>query len=502
MPTLKIDDKEITVEPGTTVIEAAKKLGFEVPHFCYHPKLSIAGNCRMCLVEVEKMPKPQISCSLIATDGMVVHTQSENAKKWRKNVLEFILVNHPLDCPVCDQAGECKLQNYYLSESVKGSQFEEQKVHKPKKVKLGEQVMLDDERCIMCSRCVRFCDEVSKTSELGFIQRGDHVELRPFPGKSLDNPYSINTVDICPVGALTSSDFRFKKRVWLLKSAESVCSGCSRGCNIKLQYEDDTVYRYLPRQNDAVNEVWICDAGRLSYKEINENRLIAPAKKVNGQLQRMTPEKIVAEIVEALKKVGASSVVAIGSAQASNENNDALKKFVSSSVGVPLAAPLYYSGRVVPNAYEDNILIKADKNPNTCGVERLGFQKLSGSLSAKTVFILGEISEEDRKKLAALKPSLVIYLATHQDATADLADYLLPITMFAEETGSFTNFEGRVQKFLPGPKTRGQMKPAWQWLKDIAAQLGTAWNVPNAEALLKEGFDLNYSDLGETGKVI
>ncbi len=499
MPTLKIDNQDITVEPGTTVIEAAKKLGVEIPHFCYHPKLSISGNCRMCLVEVEKFPKPQISCSLVATDGMVVHTQSENAKKWRKNVLQFILINHPLDCPVCDQAGECKLQNYYLSESVKLSEFQEEKVHKPKKIRLGPQVMLDDERCIMCSRCIRFCDEITKTSELGFTQRGDHIELRPFPGKELNNPYSINTVDICPVGALTSSDFRFKKRVWFLKTADSICSGCSRGCNLRLQYENETVYRYLPRQNEAVNSVWLCDAGRLSYKQINENRVITSEKRIEGQLTRIHPEQAISEVTALMKKAAGKPILVLGSAQGSNENNLALKK-LAALVGSDQVAPmLAYSGREVANPYEDDFLIKADKNPNTRGVEHLGFQKLNHVSSSEICLILGEVSEPDLKKIAETKPSCVIYFATHRDATTGIADYLFPITIFAEESGTFMNFEGRVQKFNPGPKSRGQMKPAWQWIKELAQGLGVVWNLHPA-ALLQEGFGLSDADLGAEGK--
>ncbi len=500
MPTLKIDGKEITVEPGTMVIEAVRKLGADVPHFCYHPKLSIAGNCRMCLVEVEKMPKPQISCNLPCTEGMVVHTQSENAKKWRKNVLEFILVNHPIDCPVCDQAGECKLQNYYLSESVKGSRFEEEKVHKPKKFELGPQVMLDDERCIMCSRCVRFCDEVTETHELGFIQRGDHVELRPFPGKQLDNKYSVNTVDICPVGALTSKDFRFKQRVWFLQTADSVCSGCSRGCNIKLQHNNGVVYRYLPRENEAVNEVWMCDDGRLTYKEINDdNRLLISEKKNEGKWQIMGPEATLLQISQALKEKADNTLLAIASAQASNENIFAFKKFAQS---LNANATFISSGRDVANAYSDDFLIKADKNPNTFGLEKLGFKRSDIFAKARVVLVLGELSLKDQKRLADLNAELVVVFSTHKDSTSELGHWRLPVTMFAEEEGSFTNFEGRVQKFNSGLKARGQMKPAWVWLQDLSLKCGLKLEFTHAEALLKEALGVSYKDLGSTGKVI
>lgn len=500
MPTIKIDGKEITVEPGTTVIEAARRLGSDIPHFCYHPKLSISGNCRMCLVEVEKMPKPQISCNLVATDGMVVHTQSENAKKWRKNVLEFILVNHPIDCPVCDQAGECKLQNYYLSESVKGSQFEEEKVHKPKRVPLGPQVVLDDERCIMCSRCIRFCDEITKTSELGFIQRGDHVELRPFPGKQLDNAYSINTVDICPVGALTSEDFRFKKRVWFLKSANSICTGCSTGCNIKLQSDNGIAYRYLPRENDAVNECWLCDEGRLSYKEINsQNRILSALRKRDGHFDILTSSQVVDEIANALKKIGFKQALLVGSAQASNENNFALRKFAEK---LAPEAQLVYSKRVVENPSADDFLIKVDKNPNTYGLVHLGFSEVKTVKAPEVVILLGEISKQDHEKIFVERPELVITLATHQSLSTEIADYVLPITMFAEEDGSFTNFQGRVQKFEKAIAPRSQMQPAWKWIQELSKKMGHDLKWSSSEQLLKEGFGLSYLDLGDQGKLL
>ncbi len=500
MPTIKIDGKEITVEPGTLVIEAARRLGSDIPHFCYHPKLSISGNCRMCLVEVEKMPKPQISCNLVATDGMVVYTQSENAKKWRKNVLEFILVNHPIDCPVCDQAGECKLQNYYLSESVKGSQFDEEKVHKSKRFPLGPQVVLDDERCIMCSRCVRFWDEITKTSELGFIQRADHVELRPFPGKQLDNAYSINTVDICPVGALTSEDFRFKKRVWFLKSADSICTGCSTGCNIKLQSDHGGVYRYLPRENEAVNQCWLCDEGRLSYKEINSHqRVLSAQRKRDEKFETLTSPQAISEIAAALQKIGVDEVLSIGNAQSSNENNFALRKFTEK---IAPKAKLVYAKKEVEKATHDDFLIKADKNPNTRGVVHLGFDELHEVKAPEVVIILGELSEKQRQKVFAEEPELVIVLATHMNSTTEETDYVLPVTMFAEEEGSFTNFQGRVQKFEKALAPRSQMQPAWKWLNELSKKLGDDLKISSPEQLLKEGFGLSYSELGETGKVL
>ena len=234
MPTLTIDGKPITVEAGTRVIEAARRLGIEVPFYCYHPGLTIPANCRICMVEIEKFPKPQVACYTECQDGMVVRTDTDKIKETRRHILEFLLINHPLDCPVCDQAGECWLQDYYLRYGLYDARFYEEKVKKPKAVPIGPNVMLDAERCILCSRCVRFTDEISKTSELGIVNRGDHSEIAVSPEKELDNPYSGNVVDICPVGALTDRDFRFKCRVWYLQKADSICPGCARGCNIEI----------------------------------------------------------------------------------------------------------------------------------------------------------------------------------------------------------------------------------------------------------------------------
>ena len=234
MAKLTIDERVLDVDPQLTVIQAAAANGIEIPHFCWHPKLSVAGNCRMCLVEAAKMPKLAIACATPVAEGMVVRTKSDRVIKARNAVMEFLLINHPLDCPICDEAGECKLQDYAYKYSIGYSRFDEDKVHKPKRVELGPRVLLDVERCIMCSRCVRFADEVARQPVLTFTQRGTHVVLTTFPETQLDNRYSMNVVEICPVGALTSRDFRFKSRVWEMSSTDTICAGCSRGCNMNM----------------------------------------------------------------------------------------------------------------------------------------------------------------------------------------------------------------------------------------------------------------------------
>jgi NADH-quinone oxidoreductase subunit G len=281
MPTLTIDGRPIESPDGSTVIQAAEKLGIFIPRYCYHPGLTIAGNCRICLVEVEKNPKLQIACNTPVAEGMVVHTKSAKAEDGRRAVLEFLLANHPLDCPVCDQSGECDLQNFYMNFGLYDPRFREQKVKKKKAVPIGPHVMLDQERCILCSRCVRFTDEISKTGEFGIFNRGDRAELGLYPGQQLDNPYSGNVVDICPVGALTEQDFRFKARVWYLSSAPTVCNACAQGCNVDIHFvlnrphlnEGARVLRMKPRYNADVNKWWMCDEGRYGFGWIDKGRL-------------------------------------------------------------------------------------------------------------------------------------------------------------------------------------------------------------------------------------
>ena len=382
MPGLSIDGRGVSVPQGTTVIQAAEKLGIFIPRYCYHPGLSIAGNCRICLVEVEKTPKLQIACNAYVTEGMVVHTKSEKAEDGRRAVLEFLLANHPLDCPVCDQSGECDLQNFYMNFGLYNPRFREHKVKKKKAVELGPHVMLDQERCILCSRCVRFTDEITKTGEFGIFNRGDQAELGIYPGAVLDNPYSANVVDICPVGALTESDFRFKARVWYLSSAPTVCNGCSQGCNVDMHYVLDRphlndgarVSRIKPRYNPDVNQWWLCDEGRYGFGWIDQGRLT----KVRGpDGAQATWEQALTAISTALaglvkkqdgERNGAGARVGvIASAQLTNEELFLIREIFEGALGAQVSAS-------VPEqpGSSDDFLIKGDKNPNTLGATLLG----------------------------------------------------------------------------------------------------------------------------------
>src|SRR3989449_9578071 len=373
MPKLTIDGKDIEVEAGTNLIEAARRLGIEVPHYCYHPGLSIAGQCRLCMVDIEKTPRPSIACNTPAAEGMVVHTQTERVKDMRRSMMEFHLINHPLDCPVCDQAGECWLQIYYMQHGLYDPRVMDEKVHKPKAVPLGRHVMLDAERCILCSRCVRFCDEITKTGELGIFNRGDHSEIGLFPGQDLENNYSGNVVDICPVGALTDRDFRFRVRVWYLDTTKSICPGCARGCNVEVHVnrkrphhaEGRRVARLKPRFNDAVNAWWICDVGRYGFDAVDDPSRIRFARRGDAEVEL---DEALNALLDALRRHTPAEIAILASPDLANEDLFALRRLIETlgirqvAFGVPPAAP---------TPAPDDFLLHADRHPNTRGAETI-----------------------------------------------------------------------------------------------------------------------------------
>src|SRR5512134_2902909 len=325
MPKCTIDGKEIEVAPGTTVIQAALQLGIHIPHFCWHPDLPVDGNCRMCLVEVEKAPKLQIACNTQVAEGMVVRTESERAAQAHRTTLEFLLVNHPIDCPVCDQAGECYLQDQYMDHGLHESKIEpEEKVRKRKVVDLGP-IMLDAERCVLCTRCIRFEREVTGTNSFELVNRGDHTSIATFENRPLTHGYAGNLADVCPVGALLSKDFRFKMRVWFLKPHESVCAGCSTGCNIFVDERDGEVQRLRPRRNPEVNKSWICDPGRYLYKQIGVTERVSGARVRTGAgWEGVSVQAALDRVADALREAGAASAF-LATPQATNEDVFAFK---------------------------------------------------------------------------------------------------------------------------------------------------------------------------------
>jgi len=488
MPTIEIDGKKVTVPDGYNVIQAAEKLDIEVPHYCYHPGLSISGNCRMCLVEIEKMPKLQIACNTKVTEGMVVKTTSPKAKAAQTAVLEFILVNHPIDCPICDQAGECKLQDYYMDYGKHHSQIPlEAKVKKEKAVDIGPQVVLDQERCILCARCTRFLDEVTKTSELGLFSRGDHTYIDLFPGKKLENPYSTNVVDVCPVGALTQKDFRFKARVWYLEKVESICTKCANGCNIDIYHRRGQMFRFRPRSNQDVNQYWMCDEGRLWYKELQkESRILRPVVRASDALAPISWDHAVSRVVDRVSQAkeqhGAKAVAGIVGAKASNEEAYLFTRLLQEQIGTTNVAGFSWSPA---DAFHDDFLIKADKNPNTRGLKALGL--LNGGPTAADVLNAAEKGEVKvlfvfaADLSAAFTPDQlgkalsnveVIVCDTDYSGIAEYADMLLPIGTAPETDGTYTNHAGRVQRARQAFPPPGEAKVGWEVLATLRGKLG------------------------------
>ncbi len=460
MPKFVIDGQELEVEAGRTIIEAATDAGIDIPHYCWHPHLSIAANCRMCLVEVEKAPKLLPACEVRVRDGMVVHTESQKVQDSRAAVQEFLLVNHPIDCPICDQAGECRLQDYYMKHDRSGTRFNHVKVVKRKAVVLGPTVMLDEERCINCTRCVRFMEEVAKNPQLGQFDRGDRAVIGTFPGQPLDDPYSLNTVEICPVGALTSRDFRFKVRSWFLRSTDSVCSGCARGCNIVVDHYEGEVQRYRGRDNRAVNDGWLCDAGRLSYKRIHdpETQLTVPhARDETGRYVPITWDQARERVVELLGPAvdDGDARLAVGlSAQCTTEG---VTSFVELSERVLRGDTHAILSR--PNWEADDILRLADQNPNRAGAELVfeafsvfdeGPEGLLAALKKKhvdTMVLVGtDHPNPTNEWLDAVEAASVVAFTPNWNETALRADLVLPVTTFAEQDGTFVNAQQRLQR--------------------------------------------------------
>ncbi len=477
--TVNVDGREVAVPKGTNMIEAARAAGVDVPHYCYHPKLTVAGNCRMCLVETGQLavdpatrapimdpatgtqrinwaPRPAIACATNASPGLQIRTTSPLVKDCREGVMEFLLINHPLDCPICDQAGECKLQEQATGYGRGYSRYIEPKNVKPKRTALGPRVTLDDERCILCSRCIRFCKEVVGDDVLGFIDRGSHSTLTCYPGRRLENNYSLNTVDICPVGALTSTDFRFKMRVWFLKQTDSIDAESSAGANTVVWSREGVIYRITPRRNDAVNDTWMADSGRELYKAVRTEGRLADIRTGSGG-----PGGLDAAIQAAAEvfKANAGACAVVGSGRSSVE-----EQFLTRSLAEGLKAPAYLVSRVGKG---DGILVSADRNPNVRGalvtglVASLPDRNLSGLASAvdagriKAVVSVGEDLSEAGLTGAQLAGISIIYLGTHRNGTSDAAKVVIPTLSVFEKAGTFVNQQFRIQKFsaaVPGPE--------------------------------------------------
>ncbi|MEX0679913.1 MAG: molybdopterin-dependent oxidoreductase [Balneolales bacterium] len=482
MPEIFIDNKRYEYDEPGKVLQFMLDHGLDLPFFCYHPSLSIPANCRQCLVKagmpvmdrakgtyeldeegnrsIRYFPKLMTACNLDLADGMVIHTHvtDDLVRQAQADNLEFILINHPLDCPICDQAGECPLQILTYKYGPEGSRFEHKKVHKPKAIQLGPRVILDAERCINCTRCVRFTDEVSKTHQLTIVSRGDKNYPMTADGKVFDDPYSLNTVDICPVGALTSADFRFKARVWEMNQSPGIDMSNGKGCNTYLWTRDNLVLRITPRFNKAVNDHWIPDAGRLSYKKYNENRISKPHIKAGASDQiRTSWNNAEMTFLEQLEKIDAKNILVIGSPYASVEDNYIfLKFFKQRGVEECLFLPHIIEGT------GDNLLLSDDQAPNTNGARALGFVETDQQTliqrikSNKTKFIAlldDDLLERTQIEKELLGDTFTVVCASNSNTTTRAADLVIPVTCAAEHAASYINVDGRIQRTVPAKET-------------------------------------------------
>ncbi len=528
MPTFTIDGSEIEIVPGKNVLQTAIDNGIYVPHYCYHPGLSAPANCRMCLVEMEVGGRSSLgpSCSAMPAEGMVVDTQSDVVKENQNAVMEFLLVNHPLDCPVCDQSGECELQDYSYTYGSDRSRYHEKKLVQPKK-DIGRHVLLYSDRCIRCTRCIRFCDEISGTGELGYFNRGVHNEIDVFPGARMDNRLSGNTVDICPVGALLDKSFLFKQRVWFLKSVDTICPGCSTGCNIRADYNNERIYRLVPRQNPDVNEYWMCDDGRHGWGYVHsDDRLLFPMLG-RGEEQELALWEAALEAARAgFERIrtdyGENAVAGIASACLTNEEHYLFGSlFRSGLAGGPVAVRNRVSdeGDVV---FKGGFTIHADKSPNARGarsvLEGLGLSPVETSEIWRGVaegrirglYLVGgdpleSLSDEEQAALSSLEFLVVQDVLTH-DWTA-MADVVLPGAAFIEKDGTFTNVDGRVQRIRQGLAPAGDARPDWEILRDVnlvmggeATQTGVEEVLADMSNIVAAFKEMDYDVIGDEGR--
>jgi NADH-quinone oxidoreductase subunit G len=518
---------------GTRLIEACEQAGSYVPRYCYHKKLTSPGNCRMCLIEmgmpkmgpdrkpvlggdghpeINWMPRPQICCATDVSEGLGVRTNSPLVEECRRGVMEFLLINHPLDCPICDQAGECRLQEFSVEYGRQDSRFLENKVKKPKNIELGPRVTLDDERCILCSRCIRFSKEIAKDDVLGFVDRGSYTTLTAHPGKRLENNYSLNTVDICPVGALTSSDFRFKMRVWFLKETKSFCTSCATGCNTIIGTRENVIYRQTPRENDAVNSCWMCDYGRLNFDYLQgERRLLEPLVRAQGKLKPVIWKQALESVAAQLKPFAGSQIAILASGRMTNEELW-LAGGIAKSLGTTLLDIVPRTGPA------DGILLSADRNPNSNGARLLkiaspsgeGLEKIrEGVLSGRVqaLISLGEnplrigITSDTLQRL----PVYVVVDLLANEATA-FASAVLPSAGFAEKRGSMINGKGRLQRLNPAVRGPGAARDDWEILRDLLQAISGGNGIYTIEDVFRQMSDaipefsgLTMSRIGDLG---
>ncbi|HEX4955632.1 MAG TPA: molybdopterin-dependent oxidoreductase [Thermoanaerobaculia bacterium] len=497
MPIVTINDRTVEVETGTNLIEAAREVGVQIPHYCYHPRLSIVGQCRMCLVKVEGMPKLQAGCSTqVMKDGMVVRTDTDEVAEAQRSMMEFLLINHPLDCPICDQAGECGLQDYSFKHGVASSRFEyEDKRTYPQKerIPLGPTVLLNMNRCIQCTRCIRFTHEIAGTGELGFFQRGARTEIGTFPGKPLEGDLSTCVVDICPVGALTSTRFRFAERVWYLDKKPSICTGCDVGCNVTLEHRRGEVRRLKPRFNPEVNDHWMCDDGRATHERWKAlPRLQTPRVTRNGQGAMPATWREALDLVARKLERGGSegSIAFLGSGFLSTEEAFLLTA-IAEKVGSPHRTVASGHGKAhrIPN--QQGGISGRESSPNRRGAELAGLVPGPGSFDAASLLAGDKAADcavlfvadsdfgpeaHDPAVVERLRRARFLVVMGWADTDlARAADVVLPVATPAEKSGTFVNVAWRAQAFEAAFPPPAQVRSGVELLVDLVSRLDPSW---------------------------
>ena len=510
--TVTIDGMQVAVPKGTPIIEAAKQAGILVPHYCYHPSLPSPAVCRMCLVEVEKAPKLMPACATAVAEGQVVQVNSPTAKKAREGVLEFLLINHPLDCPICDQSGECELQDYTFQEGRPSSRYKEYAKRYNPVEDFGPDILYVPNRCILCTRCVRFMEDVADTPVLNVSERGDRAFIGIAEQQRLDHPWSGNVVDLCPVGSLLSKDFLHKARAWDLDKTASICPGCTQGCNISIDTRDEVVVRIRPRPNLEVNRHFMCDYGRMNYRWMNRG------DRVEAPLVRDGARHVATDWDTALDRLGqvvrgaSGSAVILATGRASTESLGLVRRMldgfqVTAAVQVPL-------GDEAPLAGIPNLALRRERAPNLVGAELVGYavqwsRATDAIRTAALVLVLdADLGPEDEAALAGA-PGLVIRLATVMPETRN-AELILPVTTMAEENGTYVNRDRRIQRYQQAKAQPGMARPAWWVAGEVMAGPGPDASAPatasEAFAALGDRWPvfagLTHDALGFTGRVL
>ena len=470
MVKLTINDQEMEAEQGSLLIDKLLDEEIHIPHFCYHKALGKDGNCRMCMVDIEGQKRPQIACDTPVKEGMIVRTKSEKIMNVRKDILELQLINHPIDCPTCDQAGECKLQDFYMESGFYESRVNlDAKNHARKRTDLGANVMLDQERCVLCTRCVRFCKDIIGTGELGVMSRADHSVIDIFPGQPLHNPYAMNVVDLCPVGALTSKEFRFKQRVWFLESFNAICNGCSKGCNIvvdhrKEKYKDDQIFRFRPRHNEAVNGYFMCDYGRMQYKLEGEDRFTTA---LVDQKEENDANAIAALYKELIKNNNALILVSPNLCLEELHNLKAFAQLTQSNISG-------YSPQYFDESFGDDYLRRSDKSANRASFKEASISEdeneFNTYLEAASLVVVFDNNYFDNC-LEKLEGKKVISCFANKTKTIEKSDIAVPLASFYEKSGTYINCDGIKQKMISGMNMENPKENVTTLLETIKTML-------------------------------